>query len=99
HVQCQRYRFSWQLEQGGTRGSETPPHPPRRHVMAQVTGAPLNADDVARELQQKRDTILRWARDGELPMYKVGRTCLINPDTFDQWKRARQVGLAVTRAS
>jgi excisionase family DNA binding protein len=67
--------------------------------MAQVTGAPLNADDVARELQHSRAVILRWARTGEIPMYKVGRRWLINPDTFDQWKRARQVGLAVTRAS
>jgi excisionase family DNA binding protein len=65
----------------------------------QVTGPPLNADQVASELQHSRATILKWARSGELPMYKAGRTWLINPDTFDQWKRARQVGLAVVRAS
>ena len=67
--------------------------------MAQVTGPPLNADDVARELQHSRAVILRWARTGYIPMYKVGRRWLINPDTFDQWKAARQVGLTVTRAS
>lgn len=67
--------------------------------MAQVTGPPLNADDVARELQHSRAVILRWARTGQLPMYKVGRRWLINPDTFEQWKRAREVGLSVTRAS
>ena len=68
-------------------------------MVAQVTGPPLTADEVAAQLHHSRAVILRWARQGELPMYKVGRTWLINPDTFEQWKSARQVGLAVTRAS
>lgn len=67
--------------------------------MTQATGAPLTADEVALELHHSRAVILRWARSGELPMFKVGRTWLINPDTFDAWKRAREVGLAVTRVS
>jgi excisionase family DNA binding protein len=62
-------------------------------------GAPLNIDQVAQELQHSRAVVMRWARTGELPMYKVGRRWLINPEDFDQWKRARAVGLAVTRAS
>lgn len=68
-------------------------------MIPQVVGPPLTADDVARELHHSRDVILRWARTGELPMYKAGRVWLINPETFDQWKRARQVGLAVSRGS
>jgi excisionase family DNA binding protein len=67
--------------------------------MTQATGAPLTADEVALELHHSRASVLRWARSGQLPMYKVGRTWLINPETFDDWKRARQVGLAVTRAA
>jgi excisionase family DNA binding protein len=67
--------------------------------MTQVTGTPLNVDDVARELQHSRSVVMRWARSGELPMYKVGKIWLINPETFDQWKRARQVGLTVTAAA
>jgi len=69
-------------------------------MVSQVTGPPpLSADEVAVQLRHSRATVLRWARTGELPMYKVGRTWLINADTFEQWKAARQVGLAVTRDS
>jgi excisionase family DNA binding protein len=66
--------------------------------MAQVSTAPLTADEVAQELHHSRAVILRWARTGQLPMFKVGRTWLINPDTFETWKRAREVGLHVVRA-
>ena len=67
--------------------------------MPQVRDVPLTADEVALELHHSRAVILRWARSGELPMFKVGRTWLINADTFEAWKRAREVGLHVVRAS
>jgi len=67
--------------------------------MTQVRDHLLTADEVAVEVHHSRQTVLRWARNGELPMHKIGRVWVISRGTLDQWQLARSVGLTVTRAS
>jgi excisionase family DNA binding protein len=59
----------------------------------------LTADDLADELMFSRQTVIRMARAGELPMFKVRNRWLMTSETFDSWKRAREVGLTIGRSA
>jgi excisionase family DNA binding protein len=57
----------------------------------------LTADDIAADLRIPRRTVLEMAQTRELPMFKVRRSWRISPDTYDDWKRAREASLIVPR--
>ena len=59
----------------------------------------LTADDLADELMFSRQTVIRMARAGELPMFKIRNQWRITASAFDQWKRAREVGLTIGRSA
>ena len=41
-------------------------------------------DSVANALGVRRQTVLRWARSGDLPSIKLGRTVFVASDAFDR---------------
>ncbi|MGE5584938.1 MAG: helix-turn-helix domain-containing protein [Bacillota bacterium] len=47
----------------------------------------LTVDEVARELQVRRDRVYELARDGILPVVRLGRTIRIDREAFEEWVR------------
>lgn len=69
-------------------------------VKTEIDTKLMTADDVAAALYPlTRQTVIRMARRGEIPMFKTANRWHMNPETFDQWRLARDAGLTLGRSA
>lgn len=47
----------------------------------------LTADEVAEELRVRRDRVYQLAREGILPVVRLGRTIRVDREVFEEWTR------------
>ncbi|MFW6118874.1 MAG: helix-turn-helix domain-containing protein [Planctomycetota bacterium] len=47
---------------------------------------------IAERLGVSRATVYRWAKDGELPHYRVGDVLRFDPHEIERWLQRRRVG-------
>lgn len=52
-----------------------------------------SADEIARHLGVKRDTVYKWLERKKLPAHKVGRLWKFKLSEIDQWVRSNQKGI------
>jgi len=60
----------------------------------------LTPDDIAAAMPPlTRQTVVRLARRGEIPMFKVANRWFMNAETFEQWRLAMDAGLKLGRSA
>lgn len=60
----------------------------------------LTPDDIAERLHPlTRQTVIRMARRGDLPMFKIANRWFMRPETFDAWRATRDAGLTLGRSA
>jgi excisionase family DNA binding protein len=58
----------------------------------------LTPEEIESDLGFSHQTVVRMCRAGELPAYKIRNRWRVNADAYDQWKRAQEGGLTISRA-